>query len=62
MIVVVDAGIDSPVILGYSVFAPGREAVALPYPKAEGLDRPRGRSFHHGRFISNLRRKVRGNP
>ncbi len=51
-------GIDSPLIIGYSVFAPGREPMALPYPKSNG-ERPRGRSFHHGRFIMNLRRKAR---
>ena len=50
-------GIDSPQIIGYSVFVPGREPVALPYPKTNG-ERPRGRSFHHGRFIMNLRRKA----
>jgi squalene monooxygenase len=52
-------GIDSPLILGYSVFAPGHDPVALPYPKNQGADRPRGRSFHHGRFIMNLRRKAK---
>ncbi len=50
-------GIDSPQIIGYSVFVPGREPVALPYPKTHG-ERPRGRSFHHGRFIMNLRRRA----
>jgi squalene monooxygenase len=51
-------GIESPLVLGYSVFAQGRDPVALPYPKQDGEERPRGRSFHHGRFIMNLRRKA----
>lgn len=32
--------------------------MALPYPKMKGM-RPRGRSFHHGRLIQNLRKKAR---
>jgi squalene monooxygenase len=50
--------IDSPAILGYAVFPPGEEPVALPYPKQEGV-RPRGQSFHHGRLIQNLRKRAK---
>lgn len=51
-------GIDSPQILGYAVFPPGETPVALPYPKQRG-ERPRGRSFHHGRLIHNLRNRAK---
>lgn len=52
-------GIDSPPILGYAVYPPnGEDPVPLGYPAQHGV-RPRGRSFHHGRFIMNLRRKAR---
>ena len=50
--------IDSPKILGYAVFPPNGDAVRLPYPKVDGV-MPRGRSFHHGRFIQNLRKRTK---
>ena len=46
-------GIDAPVITGYGVYH-NKEAVELPYPGTWT-----GRSFHHGRFIQNLRAAAR---
>ncbi|CAG8544583.1 15039_t:CDS:10 [Acaulospora colombiana] len=49
--------IDSIPCHGYGVFY-NDEVVHIPYPKTEGGTPHRGRSFHHGRFIMNLRRAV----
>ena len=46
-------GIDAIPVHGYAVLYKGR-TVQIPYPKLE-----EGRSFHHGRFVMNLREKAR---
>ncbi|KPV72828.1 uncharacterized protein RHOBADRAFT_46418 [Rhodotorula graminis WP1] len=58
-------GIDAVPCEGYQVFW-GDQVVAIPYPDesktmrwSDGTDRKQeGRSFHHGLFIQNLRRKA----
>ncbi|KAF1830887.1 squalene monooxygenase [Decorospora gaudefroyi] len=58
-------GIDAVPCYGYQILY-GHESVHIPYP--ENLitnapsKAPEGRSFHHGRFISNLRAKARSTP
>lgn len=42
----------------FALLLPSHKHTKLPYPKVHG-ERPRGRSFHHGRFIMNLRKKAR---
>ena len=68
-------GIDSIVVKGYEVIYYGHE-VEIPYPenaggtfqggvagsKNEKSSRPIGRSFHHGRFISQLRKACASQP
>ncbi|KAI0319655.1 squalene epoxidase-like protein [Amylostereum chailletii] len=49
-------GIDAVPVHGYCVIKDG-EAVRIPY-----TDDNEGRSFHHGRFIMNLREKARKAP
>ncbi|CAG8607158.1 12262_t:CDS:10, partial [Acaulospora morrowiae] len=49
--------IDSTPCHGYQVFYNG-ESVHIPYPKNDKGTPYRGRSFHHGRFVMNLRRAV----
>lgn len=59
-------GIDAVPCEGYQVFW-GDQVVAIPYPEeskrmrwSDGSDRKQeGRSFHHGLFVQNLRRKAR---
>ncbi|CAG8585607.1 19661_t:CDS:10, partial [Dentiscutata erythropus] len=46
--------IDSIPCYGYGVFYEG-ETVSIPYPSVNGKA-SRGRSFHHGKFIMNLRK------
>ncbi|KAI1399096.1 SE-domain-containing protein [Hypoxylon fuscum] len=61
--------IDSIPCHGFNVFFYG-EDVRMPYPEIRGLEksgvedekRPQGRSFHHGRFITQLRRACLKNP
>ncbi|KAL0481785.1 squalene monooxygenase [Acrasis kona] len=48
-------GIDSPKMNGYGVFYDGQQ-VDLRYPENADGSQPYGRSFHYGRFVSNLRR------
>ncbi|KAF9895008.1 Squalene epoxidase [Aspergillus nanangensis] len=54
-------GIDAVPCHGYWV-SYYREPVNIPYPKPIDGPRPEGRSFHHGRFIQNLRQAVRRSP
>jgi squalene monooxygenase len=68
-------GIDAVAVKGYEVIYYG-EPVAIPYPanpskglpgeskksKYESNGRPEGRSFHHGRFISQLRKACATSP
>jgi squalene monooxygenase len=68
-------GIDSVTVKGYEVIYYGR-GVGIPYPMnagaANGEDsqeytnekggRPEGRAFHHGRFISQLRKACASQP
>lgn len=68
-------GIDAIVVKGYDVIYYGTE-VEIPYPPNAGSaaiggiktsqneksSRPEGRSFHHGRFITQLRRACASNP
>ncbi|BGP44071.1 Squalene epoxidase [Rhodotorula kratochvilovae] len=62
-------GIDAVPCEGYQVFW-GEQAVAIPYPDeskrmrwSDGSDRKQeGRSFHHGLFVQNLRRKAQSAP
>jgi len=53
-------GIDAPTVTGYAVFN-GDQSVVLDYPKTNGKI-PVGRSFHHGRFIQNLRKACKNTP
>lgn len=68
-------GIDAVTVKGYTVLFYG-EMVEIPYP-ANGVEEPRdvssretgqpggkpeGRSFHHGRFIQNLRARALAHP
>lgn len=60
-------GIDAAIVEGYKVFW-GKEEVAIPYPEEtikmswsdkDGKEHVQeGRSFHHGSFVQNLRRKA----
>lgn len=60
-------GIDATACEGYEVFW-GDKSVRIPYPEesktmiwSDGTERKQeGRSFHHGRFIQNLRKKAVG--
>jgi len=68
-------GIDAVVVKGYDVIYYGTE-VEIPYPANAGgavdggfessqnekRSRPEGRSFHHGRFISQLRKACASQP
>jgi squalene monooxygenase len=56
-------GIDSIVVKGYDVIYHGTE-VEIPYPELVGGNgsRAEGRSFHHGRFIGQLRRTCAAHP
>lgn len=68
-------GIDSIVVKGYEIIYHG-EGVSIPYPlnpgaagergtKASGNEkttRPEGRSFHHGRFVGQLRKACAKQP
>ena len=62
-------GIDSVRVDGYEVIYHGKE-VLIPYPYPENVagndgekkGRPQGRAFHHGRFISQLRKACAGQP
>lgn len=68
-------GIDSIVVKGYDVVYYGQE-VMIPYPENAGAapkggfqesaneksSRPVGRSFHHGRFVNQLRKACAGEP
>lgn len=47
-------------VTGYAVFN-GEQSVVLEYPKKNGQN-PVGRSFHHGRFIQNLRSACKNTP
>ena len=55
--------IDAIPCYGYQI-AFHKEDVHIPYPSnlVKGLDRPEGRSFHHGRFIQKLRDAARQTP
>jgi squalene monooxygenase len=48
--------IDAIQVDGYVVFQNLTDSVHLPY--AQGA--PRGQSFHHGKFVNNLRLAARG--
>ncbi len=57
-------GIDAVSVKGYDVIYYGQE-VKIPYPANAGQpggERPEGRSFHHGRFIGNLRAAAMRTP
>lgn len=67
-------GIDSIAVKGYDVIYHGNE-VEIPYPENVGgiyrgactgsekqSQKPEGRSFHHGRFISQLRKACAAQP
>jgi squalene monooxygenase len=55
--------IDAQEVQGYAVMAPEKGvAVPLAYPVQEDNIRPRGWSFHHGRFIQQLRKAARTTP
>lgn len=57
-------GIDAIAVRGYGVFADDNERqVHLPYPMKpqvgkEATEQEWGKSFHHGRFIMQLRQSV----
>jgi squalene monooxygenase len=56
-------GIDGVEVKGYAVMSgpQGSESVALPYPEPDG-ETVRGVSFHHGRFVMQLRRAAARAP
>jgi squalene monooxygenase len=66
-------GIDAVAVKGYDVVYYGEE-VEIPYPTIAGANggsgdsasekgsRPEGRSFHHGRFVNQLRKACAGQP
>jgi squalene monooxygenase len=54
-------GIDAVTVEGYQVIYYGK-GVNIPYPENEENKRPEGRSFHHGRFISQLRKACASHP
>ncbi|TVY32356.1 putative squalene monooxygenase [Lachnellula subtilissima] len=54
-------GIDSVRVDGYQIIYHGTP-VDIPYPENEHSKRPVGTSFHHGRFISQLRRACASQP
>jgi squalene monooxygenase len=57
-------GIDSIPVYGYEVIY-HFDPVHIPYPLqmvSESGKKPEGRSFHHGRFIQNLRAAARRTP
>jgi squalene monooxygenase len=56
-------GIDAIPCFGYHVIYRGDE-IQLPYPykSEEKAQRYEGRSFHHGRFIQNLRQAAMKEP
>lgn len=56
-------GIDGVEVKGYAVMSgpEGSEGVALPYPEPDG-ETVRGVSFHHGRFVMQLRRAAARAP
>lgn len=54
-------GIDAIKVEGYQVIYHGN-SVGIPYPENEQSKRPEGRSFHHGRFITQLRKACASQP
>lgn len=54
-------GIDAIPVLGYEVIY-HQQPVHIPYPENEHGKAPQGRSFHHGRFVNNLRRAAKATP
>lgn len=65
-------GIDAVDVIGYEIFF-GGERVHIPYPKIEqdskkpGTalvkdEREKGKAFHHGRFVMNLRKLMLAEP
>ncbi|RUS33402.1 hypothetical protein BC938DRAFT_471893 [Jimgerdemannia flammicorona] len=54
-------GIDGIPCYGYGVIYHG-EQVHIPYPKTDEGKKAVGTSFHHGRFIQNLRKSARAAP
>lgn len=53
-------GIDAQLVQGYAIIKDGR-AACVKYP-TEGFDEDiAGRSFHHGRFVQNLRHRAASN-
>lgn len=56
--------IDGVEVKGYAVMSgeQGSDAVALAYPALDDGQEPRGVSFHHGRFIMQLRRAAHSAP
>jgi squalene monooxygenase len=53
--------IDAIKVKGYEVIYYG-QGVEIPYPQTDQNVRPEGRSFHHGRFISQLRKACASQP
>jgi squalene monooxygenase len=53
--------IDAIKVKGYEVIYYGQE-VEIPYPQTDQNARPEGKSFHHGRFISQLRKACASQP
>jgi squalene monooxygenase len=47
-------GFDAQEVEGYAVWFHD-EKILTPYPEVNGKEKPRGRSFHHGKFIQKLR-------
>ena len=56
-------GIDAIPCYGYQIDF-HNDHVHIPYPSnlTEGLEKPEGRSFHHGRFVSKLRAAAHAEP
>ena len=60
MLISVDAveGIDAHIVHGYVLHNQG-SVVELSYPKDDEGNVITGRSFHHGRFVMELRRQAK---
>lgn len=53
-------GIDAQPLYGYTLLYNNQDAT-IPYP-SNNDSKPEGRSFHHGRFVANLRRRAMACP
>lgn len=55
-------GIDSQTTVGYAIHRPGNDTLLLGFPNKEDGEGYVARTFHHGRFIQNLRECADAEP